>query len=559
VWLRSIFFKTLRDYRVAILGWGSGIGMLVPMLFAGFSRFIDSPEGRAGLQVLARNPAVRLFGEPVDIVHAGGYATFRLSLLAPMMGVWALLAASRTLRGEEERGALDLLLSFPRSRLRIAAEKVAAIEAALLLMGLLIGVLAFAGGMLARVDLALSAAVLFGLNIALLASVFGALALLLSQFTQERRPAAGMSGAVLGLSFVLTGAGRTLPNGAWAAWASPIHYFELSKPLIPESGANATGMIVLAALSVVLSALAIALFVGRDVGAPVALPWRLSDREERPATSVPVGSWGLRSVFARSLRMLAAPTLWWGFVIAAYTALLTALLNQAQQDVVNFMTSLSQGNPVYAEMIARLMGGDIANSMLLNAIFTLLVVVFAAFALTLANRWAADEEEGRLELLLGTPQSRARVILSRFGAVVVALLVVAGLLFTGAALTAARIGMTLDASRLAQAAFGMVPVGLVVAAVGYLLSGWLRTVAVTGILIGLLLASFLLAFLGPLLAFLGPIFHVPKILLRVSIFEAYGAPLVDGLRPANTLGLLAVAAIALAIATVRFARKDIAS
>jgi ABC-2 type transport system permease protein len=96
----------------------------------------------------------------------------------------------------------------------------------------------------------------------------------------------------------------------------------------------------------------------------------------------------------------------------------------------------------------------------------------------------------------------------------------------------------------------MVPVGLVVAAVGYLLSGWLRTAAVTGILIGLLLASFLLNLLGP------P-FHLPRILMQFSIFEAYGAPLVDGLRVSSTLGLLGVAAAALAIATVRFARKDL--
>ena len=62
----------------------------------------------------------------------------------------------------------------------------------------------------------------------------------------------------------------------------------------------------------------------------------------------------------------------------------------------------------------------------LNAIFTLLAVVVAAFAVTLANRWAADEEEGRLELLLGTPQARQLVILARFAAAAVALLMSAG-------------------------------------------------------------------------------------------------------------------------------------
>ena len=552
MWFRSVFLKTLRDYRVAILGWGLGIGVLTPIVFAAFSTFIDSPEALAGLSALVQNPAIRLFGEPVDIVHAGGFATFRLAMVLPMLGVWALLAASRTLRGEEERGTLDLLLSVPRSRSRIATEKVAAIGTALLLMGLLISLLAFAGGRLTGVELELSAALFFGLNTALLASVFGALALLLSQFTRERRPAAGMSGALLGLSFVLTGAGRTVPHGEWIAWASPIHYYELSKPLIATSGVDPAAMIMLAVVSVVLSALGVALFVRRDVGAPVALALRFSERRERPARALPMGSWSLRSVFARSLRSLTAPTLWWGLVIATYTALLTALLHQLQQNAADFLKGLSKGNPVFADMIAKFLGGDdvATNGAFLNGIFAQLAVVVAAFALTLANRWAADEEEGRLELLLSTPQSRPHVILARFGAVLVALLVVAGLLFTGTALAAARVGMKLDASRLAQAAFGMVPVGLVVAAVGYLLSGWLRTAAVTGILIAFLVVSFFLALLGPL-------FHLPRILLQLSIFEQYGVPLVDGLRLSSTLGLLAVAATALAMATVRFARKDL--
>jgi len=551
VWLRSIFLKTLRDYRVPILGWGLGMGVLTPINFAGFVTFVDSPAGLAGLRTLVQSPAVRLFGEPVDIIHAGGYATFRLSMALSMLGVWALLAASRTLRGEEERGSLDLLLSVPRSRSRIAAEKVAAIGAALLLMGLLISLLAFAGGKLTGVGLGPGAAFFFGLNIALLASVFGSLALLVSQFTRERRPAAGTSGALLGLSFVLTAAGRTVPNGEWMARASPIHYFELSKPLIPQVGADPMAMMTLAVVSVVLSALGVALFVRRDVGAPVALARRFSGRRAKAAAALPLRSWSLGSVFARSLRSLMAPTLWWGVAIAAYTAILTALIHQARQNIADFFNGLAKGNPVLADMIARLVGGeDIANGALLTGIFTLLTVVVAAFALTLANRWAADEQEGRLELLLGTPHSRARVMLARFSAVLVALIVVAVLLFTGTALAAAGVGMTLNASLLAQAAFGMVPVGLVIAAVGYLLAGWLRTAAVTGILTALLIGSFLLAVLGP-------IFHLPAIVVQFSIFEQYGAPLVDGLRPASAVRLIAVAAAALAVATVRFARKDL--
>src|SRR5262249_60760215 len=99
-----------------------------------------------------------------------------------------------------------------------------------------IGLVAVAGAKSAGVELELKEALLFGLNVTLLSLVFGALALVVSQFTRERRPAAGITGTVLGLSFVLTSAGRTLPNREWIARLSPIYYFELSKPLIPGYG-----------------------------------------------------------------------------------------------------------------------------------------------------------------------------------------------------------------------------------------------------------------------------------------------------------------------------------
>ena len=39
------------------------------------------------------------------------------------LALWPLLAGSRMLRGEEERGSMDALLSLPRGRVRVALEK----------------------------------------------------------------------------------------------------------------------------------------------------------------------------------------------------------------------------------------------------------------------------------------------------------------------------------------------------------------------------------------------------------------------------------------------------
>ena len=44
VWFRSIFLKTLRDYRVAILGWGVGMGLVILSPMASVSTLINTPQ-----------------------------------------------------------------------------------------------------------------------------------------------------------------------------------------------------------------------------------------------------------------------------------------------------------------------------------------------------------------------------------------------------------------------------------------------------------------------------------------------------------------------------------
>ena len=111
-------------------------------------------------------------------------------------------------------------------------------------------------------------------------------------------------------------------------------------------------------------------------------------------------------------------------------------------------------------------------------------------------------------------------------------------------------GLRLDAGNLASATLGMIPMGLLIAAIGYLASGWLRTAVDTG-LVGLLLAAWFF------ISFIGPELQWPDGVLRLSAFYYYGSPLLHGLPLTTVLGLLAVSAAALAVGSWRFAGKDI--
>jgi ABC-2 type transport system permease protein len=100
----------------------------------------------------------------------------------------------------------------------------------------------------------------------------------------------------------------------------------------------------------------------------------------------------------------------------------------------------------------------------------------------------------------------------------------------------------------------MIPLGLLIAAIGYLASGWLRTAADTGLLSFVLAAWFFISFIGPEL-------KLPDATLRLSAFYYnyyyYGTPLLHGLRLTSTLGVVVVPALALGLGTLRFTRKDI--
>ena len=556
MWFRSVYLKTLRDFRIAILGWGAGMGLLMYAVLIAVPSLIATPQARAS--VVSLGSSFSWIAEPIALDTPGGYVTWKYGLALLFVAIWPLMACSRILRGEEEHGSLDALLSLPRGRGRVALEKLAAVWTALLGIGLLIALLAFAGGKSAHADFGLGDALLFGLNVALICGVFGSLALLFSQFTQERRTASGLTGGLLLVFIVLDMVHRVIPGTEWLSRLSPVYYYNLSKPLVPASsfgvpsssyGTNPGGLLVLLALCIMLSGAAIWLFARRDIGGTVALPGflRLPERAVQPERVLPVNAWSLRSVYTRSLGMIVVPACWWTLGIAGFAGWMVVVVKQIEAQ----MTSLYASSPLLKEEISRVGGGDVAtNATILSFLFVFLPLLLMAFAVTQANHWSADEEDGRLELVLSTPQPRLRVLLRRFAALTTATVMIGVLTLAATALASAATGLKLDEGNLAAATLSIIPLGLLVAAIGYLLSGWLRTALDTGILSFLLVIWFFISFVGPGL-------NWPDTTLRLSAIYYYGTPLLHGLPLLDTVGVVAVAVAALALASIRFVRKDI--
>ncbi|HKC19432.1 MAG TPA: ABC transporter permease subunit [Candidatus Dormibacteraeota bacterium] len=547
---RSVFLKTLRDYRVAILGWGIGMGLVIVSPMASVATLISTPAARAQLASLAQQ--FKWAADPVAAGTVGGYATFKIGVFILLMAVWPLLAASRTLRGEEGSGSLDVLLALPRTRLSIAVQKLLAMATALLAMSAIVGLLAYAGGVAFKAEFNLADALTFGLNLALICAVFGAIALFVSQFTQERGTAAGITGGLLIVFIVVDMVHRVIPNTDWFSHLSPVYYYNLSKPLVPSYGSNAGAMLLLFGLTLVLSVGAVALFARRDVGDVVKIPIASRFARSRPPSkALPVGDWSLASVYARGLATVAMPTFWWTLGIAGWAAWMVVVVKQLASTLIQLLESAAKSGAAIKALQALGGNSQRIDEIFLGAMFELLPVLLMAFAVTQVNRWAADNDDGRLEIVLSTPQPRMAVLLARFAALATATVVVGVVTMLASAAAAAIAGVTLDGGNLVEATLGMIPLGLLMAAVGYLAAGWLRTAVDTGLISFLLAAWFFVSFIGPDLKW-------PDATLHLSPFYYYGTPLLHGLDLANVAVIVAVGAVSLALATLRFARKDIA-
>ena len=538
---RSIYLKSLRDYRVPILGWGLGLGALMAVIFAAVPSVFATPAAKAA--VVSIGASYAWIAEPIKIDTPGGYATWKYGITILVVVIWPLLAGTGMLRGEEDRGSMDVLLSLPRGRVRVALEKLAAMWTALLAMGLVIGLLTFAGAAKVSSDLSLGASVAFGLNLALICAVFLSIALLVSQFTQERRSASGVTAGILLVAIVVDMVHRVVPNTVWLSQLSPVYYNNLSRPLVPGYGANLGAMLFLLALSGLFSAAGVWLFARRDVG---GVSLHLPERSSQPARALPRADWSLRSVYTRSLGMIATSTLWWTLAIAGLAAWFVIIAKQTEAQ----LKSLLQGSAALGDFL-KLGGSDSAtNASILSAFFIFMPVLLMAFAVTQANRWSADEEDGLLEIVLSTPQPRLRLLLGRFAAIGTATIFISVLTLIATTVASIATGLSLDYGNLAAASLSIIPFGLLVAAIGYLFAGWLRAAVDTGLL------SFLLV-IWVFISFIGPGLSLPDATQKLSPFYYYGSPLLHGVQVADLLVIVAVGAVALALASARFARKDI--
>ena len=540
---RSILSKSLRDYRIPMLAWGLGLLIFMAAVVA-----TATPAVVTAFISFAR--IVSFLGDPYAMNTPEGYITFRYmaTTLPLLLSIWPILAGARLVRGEEERGTMDVLLTTSQSRTRLLLEKVGALAIALLVIAVLFAVGVVAGeAALGGGHLDFVRALIAGLNLCLLAFFFGMVALLLSQLTTGRRAAAGLAGGLLILFVLLNMVGREL-NGASVQYLSPVYYYNLNRPLLVGFPDQPLAVLVPLCLAVLCLVGSVLLFARRDIGRSAIESQREAARGSQQAPrslSRAEREVSTRSVSLQTLFADGWGAFWWVLGIVLFCA---AVLFATPGFQKAFNQAVQQ-TPWLQQYLFDTPTNT--NTALLGTlVFAFVPAVVMILALTLALQWPSDLENGRLELIFSTPQSRQRVLLERFVANVLIVLLASVVTWLALTIGAQFINLSIDQGRLLAASFSMLPPALVAIGLVYALSGRLRYGAVLGIATAYLVLSYLQESLEGNIQF-------PGWVMSLSVFHLYGNPIFLGMDWTNFLGMTAVAVALLIIGLVQFRYVDV--
>jgi len=456
-----------------------------------------------------------------------------------VMTGWAVVSATGATRGEEEKGLVEewLAAGINRAKLLFTRFGIFLLCAAAVITAFELA--AAAGGAREAGGIPWAGLALQGLALLALVAVCYALSMLVAQFSASRRGAGALAGGAVALLFFANSFSRTLDGLRSIRGISPFYYYDLTDALVPGGSFNAvaTGAMLLAAILMV--AIAAAVFERRDLGAvPFQRPPKPRAAELEPNSAATLRNSVAEALWERRFSLLA-----WTLAAVALAGFLASFIRPTR----NLMSS----NPALQRYLASY-GPRGADGAFLQALwFSTAELVLAGFTILEVARWTADDEEGRLEMLLSTPFARWRVVVERFVTLAVQLAVLVGFSCTAAALLASSQGLTFSRSDLVLASLLLLPLALAFGAIGAVLSGLAPRLAVP--ILGLL------AVLSYLLLQLGPVLNWPEAVNNLSLFRLYGTPMTSGVYWTGLYTLVAICLVGFGAGVVVMERREVGS
>ena len=227
-----------------------------------------------------------LVGEGHQLATIGGFTAWRaMGVLVPVGAVWAMLAATRVTRGEEDAGRLELLLAGWSTRRRAIAQAEAGLAAGLALLWAITAVATVAVGSVGKIDIAAGSGLFLATAVVTGPVMFAGVGVLAAQLAATRRQANGIAAAIFGASLLIRVVANSVPSRHWLRWLSPLGWAENLHPLTSPAPVM---FLPIAAFTAALAAGAVFVAGRRDMGAG-ALPARDAPQSHTALLRGPTG------------------------------------------------------------------------------------------------------------------------------------------------------------------------------------------------------------------------------------------------------------------------------
>jgi ABC-2 type transport system permease protein len=446
---RAVAAWSFRRVRTTAVVWALVFGATIASSALTYASTYPTTASRRRLAaVVGVDPGLSVLLGPVrDIGTVGGYTVYKCYVTLTCIGaIWALLATTRLLRGEEDTGRWQLVVAGPLRPSRATLATLVGIAGGVAV--LVVGATAFTllVGTDGRLAFSADETLLYGASLGIAPAVFVGVGALTAQLARTRRVANTLGMTVFAVGVALRMLADSGPSTRWLLWTTPFGWTERMRPF---TAPDPRPLVAAAVVTTILVVAGWMLARRRDVGDGVVVA---TDRAA-------MRRFGLSSPGAFVVREQLGSIAAWligVFVGAVCLGVVAKAVNHA----------LSGAS---VRVIRRFgVAGTLVQDYF-GIAFLLLAATIALVPAPQLTSAAEDDDEGRLGLLLALPVARRRHFATRVALAFGTATMSAVLAGAGAWIGAASQGIDVGLGTLLGAGLNVVPVAAVVLGIGALM------------------------------------------------------------------------------------------
>ncbi len=265
--MRSLYAESLWNRRTSLLWYVIGLMVLVGITVGVYPTVREDADIFVQMMESMPRGMLSFFGSSdiAELLSPAGFVNSRVnaSIGAVVLAVFAISLGTNAIAGDEDRRMMDVILATPISRSRLVVERLAAMVTLVAVVAIAVFVVMAIANPIVDLEFTFANMLASNFMLALLALVFGALALAAGGVTGRRGVTIGIAAGATVASFFINGLAGLVDWLQGPQKATPFYWLQRSDPL--SKGLSVSDTALMLVVIAVLLGIAIWGFQRRDV------------------------------------------------------------------------------------------------------------------------------------------------------------------------------------------------------------------------------------------------------------------------------------------------------